>query len=357
MKKIYFALATLMTAMTVGCNKNVQIEEINRVEDSVLSFTIGEAPVTKATTEATTAEETMKYLHVFVFNNETTSAAYKQLEAYAYYTPNATSQSGSVTVSRGQKKVVFTANMPASFANGIRTIDDYNDVAWAFASNATTRDAFVMRAVADVNVDATDKNLGSITMKRIVSRVQVKEVKNSLPLSYGAITLNGIYLHNVTRTLGNTSWAAASYWRSGPSSTRSADIATVNALVNQGATGSIANAASWTEPAAGYYLYGFPNNAPEAGSEMALDYITKVVVDVTINGVTYYYPLGIKNMGENLAYLINRIELKRLGSGSPDEYVSTATASFSVTVLDWTDGSIVGSYNSETTPGSGIFTF
>ena len=353
-----FILASLALVALFSCKKEETRSDIPvEAEQSVLSFTIGKALATKAETASTTAEETMKQLHVFVFNNESTSVAYKQLEAYAYYTPNATSQAGTVTVSRGEKKVVFVANLPASYANGIRTLDNYNATSWEFSQNATSRDAFVMRASQDVNVNAASKDLGSIGMKRIVSRVQVKEVKNSLPVSFGAITLNGIYLHNVTRVLGNTTWAAASYWRSGPAETRSADIATVNALVNQSATGSIANTASWNEPAGGYFLYGFPNNAPEAGSELATDFVTKLVVDVTVNGVTYYYPLGIRSMGENIAYLVNRIELKRLGSTDPDHYVSTATISVTVTVLDWTNGNILGTYNNETSSGSGIFIF
>lgn len=358
MKKNILYIAAILSGaalLLVGCNKPSQ-EKASEIDSSrqmgVLTVNIGHgAPVTKATTTDTAGEGKMSTLDILVFHSGGTLDG--KLETSERYTPNADTYSSEITVSLGAKTVVVLANVETSVISGITTLAQYQAIKWNFADNQ--RDRFVMWAQGNVTVsgNATSDKLDA-SLKRVVSRVQLLKVVNNLPTALGSFTLRGAYLINVARTQGNTTYADAQYWR--PSTT---GIATATKAMLEGpASTTLAKDAEWNAPAAGYYLYGFPNSAPAATNPDTKDYVTKLIIEGSILGTTYYYPIGISSMGENLAYKVNSVTIKRTGSTDPDKYVSKAALDVNIDVLDWTNGEIVGSYNGDVTgTADGGYTF
>ncbi|MBQ5528298.1 MAG: hypothetical protein IIU05_04520 [Bacteroidales bacterium] len=327
-----------------------------------LSFHIGE-PETKAYVASSSAESMMKSLDVYVFFNDNgLGSANGQLETYRHYTPGTStfeiSGKDAIKVSHGAKTVAFVANAPSDMPAGIRSISDFNNWethSWSFSDNAI--DKFVMTSKknitisGDIRLDSTKDS--TLMLKRLVSRVEFKGFRNDLPASLGKLTLEGAYLYNVNKTIDNSAGADDNFWRKKDAGTALSDAA-VEKLVNPGAylpsaarfAGSLAKGSSWSEKKENkYYMYGFPNPVPEASDAGSKDWVTKLVIQTKVNGIRYYYPIGLKGMESNKTYVINNVTVSRLGSTSPDKYVSTASLSLSISVLDWTTGNVTGNFN------------
>jgi len=358
MKSIFnTALAAMAFILAAACSTEGIMER--QMPESTISFTISSAaPHTKAGLQ-TSAEQMMKTLDVFVFFKDG-SAAEGQLENYLHVTPNSTSYSGQIKVQQGVKSVVFAANLPSDYPGQIKTLSDYEGLAWSFAQNA--RDSFVMDVKAEVNVNSASYSMDNVNLVRQVSRVELKKVTSSLPSSYGAVTLVGAWLHNVPKVKGETDYSAdAKFWRK--TDLDASGNEAVKKMMDPGQalstgkfTGTLSSGSSWTGNASEpYYAYGYPNTATQAASADAKDHVTKFVIQIKVNGVNYYYPIGIVGMQSNLAYEIESVELTRLGSTDPDKYVSSASLSLSVTVKDWTKGTITGSYNGTVSGDNFVF--
>ena len=331
-------------------------------EGAELSFSIG-GMETKASVAGTNAESTMQTLDVYVFFNDSgLGAANGQLETYRRYTPGSTTFSISgkdaIKISLGAKTVVFVANAPSDMVAGIKKKSDYDNWSahsWTFAQNAT--DKFTMSLMKELTVTG-DVRLDSsadpsLMLRRQVSRVELKGFKNDLPSALGKLTLEGAYLYNVNKSIDNSTGSDDNYWRKKDVATALGETA-IEKLVNPGAylpasakcTGSLSKGASWTEKDDyKYFMYGFPNPASEAADASGKDWVTKLVIQTKVNGIRYYYPIGIKGMEANKTYVVNNVTVSRLGSTSPDKYVSTAALSISITVRDWDTGTITGNYN------------
>jgi len=358
MKKttVIFAALALLSA---ACNK----ETPGFVpEGATLSFSIGEIE-TRASVAGTSAESIMQTLDVYVFFNDSgMGAANGQLETYRRYTPKTTAFSISgneaIKISLGAKTVVFVANAPSNMAASIKCISDYNNWSahsWTFAQNST--DMFTMSSkkeltvTGDVRLDSSTDS--TLMLKRQVSRVEFKGFKNDLPSSLGKLSLEGAFLYNVNKNIDNSTGTDNNYWRKKDVATALGETS-VEKLVNPGAylpaaakcTGSLSKGASWAEKDENrYFMYGFPNPVAESTDASTKDWVTKLVIQTKVNGIRYYYPIGIKGMESNKTYVINNVTVSRLGSTSPDKYVSTAALSISVTVKDWDTGTITGNYN------------
>ncbi|MBO6247338.1 MAG: hypothetical protein J6N54_00835 [Bacteroidales bacterium] len=90
-------------------------------------------------------------------------------------------------------------------------------------------------------------------------------------------------------------------------------------------------------------LYMYPNSSPVLSGEN--DRTTKLIIETEWNGTTYWYPFSIPDVQPNTAYTFSRITLCRLGNLDPDEPLDVTQAMFELEVVDWENGSILGSYN------------
>ena len=277
--------------------------------------------LTRSAIPASDKEAIMHTLHVYVYDNETPEGL---MESHHTFHPKAAALDAGIKTSYGKKRFVFVAN---------------TDVAsdWAYEDNASSRDSFVMTASAVLNVSGPAIDLGYLFLERLVSRVEILQIRNLLPSSTGTVQLKGIYLHNVARELGNTRWANDAYWRQD-----SQDLARVRPLLDGEVSGFLATGGIWDAPSGGYVLYGYPNAAPQSSDDKVRDWVTRLVVELEIKGVTHYYPIGIPDMESNRSYTIRRLDILRSGSPDPDHYVTSDQINFQLIAGPWLEVPING---------------
>ena len=88
-----------------------------------------------------------------------------------------------------------------------------------------------------------------------------------------------------------------------------------------------------------HYLYCYPNpTATDSSADSWSHRYTRLVVETTLAGKTYYYPVNIPAPAANTLYQITNMKITGLGSDSPDKLVEKGTISVSITVTDWSTG-------------------
>ena len=88
-----------------------------------------------------------------------------------------------------------------------------------------------------------------------------------------------------------------------------------------------------------HYLYCYPNPVTtDSSSSTWSNRYTRLVVETTLGGTTYYYPVNIPTPTANTLYQITNMQITGLGSDSPDKVVEKGSLSVSITVTDWSTG-------------------
>ena len=310
MKHLLFPILLLCSLLSACSQAQPDSPDTARI-----SFQVGiPSTLTRSDVNALETEATMHTLHVYVYDDEHPNGI---LESHFTFEPESIALDAIIKTSFGRKRFVFVANTG---------VPDH----WAFQDNDPSRDSFVMMTSTVMDVQQEFIDLGYHFLERLVSRVEICQIRNLMPLSAGIVRLKGIYLHNVARSLGNTRWEDDAYWRRD-----SEDLDQVRSLLDGGASGLFVPGSTWDAPAGGYYLYGYPNAAPQSTDDRIRDWVTRLVVELEINGVTSYYPIGIPDMESNRCYTIHRLDILRAGSPDPDHYVTTKDIDLDLQVAGW----------------------
>ena len=86
-------------------------------------------------------------------------------------------------------------------------------------------------------------------------------------------------------------------------------------------------------------FYTYPNSTQtDSQAEEFSARFTRVVVETTLGGKTYYYPVSIENIESNKYYNIKNLTITRPGSLSPDTPVSSLECTVSIEVKEWGHG-------------------
>ena len=347
--KTKFILLAVACAALAACNKDLP-EVTAPVEqgEGQITFTIDaeKAVETKAVTAYTTAqtyESQVNKVQVFVFGSDGAINFYKDL---------GTSTSGTISTTAGTKTVWAVVNGPD--LSGIGTLSALQATAVDLAANSTTAaTGFVMAGNASVTVSAGSSANCGITVSRLVSRVALQSIVNQLPASYGAITIDRVFLCNVVGNQNIAGSAAASTWynkdgRADESTRNTAHIidgstykASCEALTFKSVGSSLNNGASLT-PSTPYLFYSYPNSSTTAPNGFQASFAAKrtvLTVVATISGTKYYYPVVLDDatLDRNKTYTVG-LTITGLGSDDPDKPVSKGSISASITVSGWTAG-------------------
>ena len=91
--------------------------------------------------------------------------------------------------------------------------------------------------------------------------------------------------------------------------------------------------------ATGHHFYCYPNPTEEDshGSAWSPRY-TRLVVDATLGGTLYHYPVNIPKPLPNTSYQITNLTVTGPGSSDPDIPVEKGSITFSITITDWATG-------------------
>ena len=299
---------------------------------------------TKATSYVTsqTYETTVNNVQVLVFDS--TGA----LNAYVDADKSVTGI--TINTTAGSKTVWAVVNGPD--LSSVTTVSGLSAMAIDLGDNSTTASAgFVMAGSTTCTVSSSTAT-ASISVRRFVARVALAKVSNSLPDSYGSLTVNSVALINVVGNQNLAGAATPSTWynkmgrKDGATASSqiidgSSYLASCPTLTFKSISSSVANGSSLT-PSTPYLLYCYPNSTStdaEGWSSSFTARKTRLVVTATISGTKYYYPIVIDAPTRNTAYTVE-LTITGLGSTDPDKPVVKGSINASVTVQGWSAGAV-----------------
>lgn len=264
-----------------------------------------ETKVTGETASISAGESKVSSLQVLVFRGDF-------LDAYA----KTTSASASVSCTKGSRTVYAVVNAPD--LSGISSLAALKSKVVDLADNSAT--SFVMVGSKSVTIPAS--GAVSIDVERIVSRVVVKSISRdfeSPSLAALSFKVDKIYLVNAAGSAKlDLSGAPGKWYNEGSNKSQ------VAALISDSPAAAIADKASYSTP---HYFYAMPNPASSKK--------TLLVIEATLGTQKYYYPVELPALEHNCSYEISKVTVKRPGSDTPTEPVTSSSASFTVKVTPW----------------------
>jgi hypothetical protein len=323
-----FVIFFLISLLSFSCMK----EGVNPVSPSQSQTAPKRVHITvdvedNANTKGTsTANETgITLLQVFVFNPD------GSLDAYGYgYTASLT-----LSVTTGSKDIYAVVNAPS--LSSVTTKDGLLSSYTYLPDNSLT----ALQMIGTVTYNVTSNITGSIPIlvSRIVARIAINKITNGLlfpAYQIKTLTINKIYVINVP--LQTTYARNVVYWwfhkMAYDTSVSGYMDYFLYDVISSG--GTIAYGASYDTP---HYFYVYPNpTATDSQSTTWSARYTRLVIEATLDGTTYYYPISIPNIESNKTYTVTDLHITRPGSDSPDIPVATGTLSATISITDWGTG-------------------
>lgn len=346
MKKTFSILA-LAAAVLCSCDKNADCVPCQKAEENqepaTLSVSLGfDDPETRAVTAYTTAqdyEKAVNSVQILVFDASGKINMYKDAGTAV--------SDIQLSTTAGQKTVWAVVNGPDLSA--VANLSVLQAKAVDLADNSLTKtEGFVMAGSTSCTVSATG-GTAAVTVSRLVSRVALQKVTNSLPSGYGALKIDNVTLINVVgnQNLAGNASIATWYNKMGrKDGGAQADIidgstnkASCPSLTFVAPAATVNNGAAHT-PATPHLFYCYPNATSADANGWVSSFTarkTRLVVAATISGTKYYYPVTINTPERNKAYTVE-LTITGLGSTDPDQPVSKGAITASVTVQEWLPG-------------------
>ena len=346
MKKTLFIMAAV-AAMACSCDKDADCEPCQEAQTKAtlnVSLDFEDEPQTRATSYVTaqTYETKVNDVQVLVFDSTGALNAYVDAD---------TKTSGiSISTTAGSKTVWAVVNGPN--LSSITTLSALQSTAVDLGANSTTETTgFVMAGSTTCTVGSSAAT-ASVAVKRLVARVALQKINNSLPGSYGALTVNNVTLINVAGNQNLAGTASVSTWynkmgrKDGATATGqtidgSTYVASHPTLTFKSVGSAVANGGSLT-PTTPYLFYCYPNSTTTDATGWSSSFTarkTRLVVAATIGGTKYYYPVVIDTPARNTAYTVE-LTITGLGSTDPDKPVQKGSITASVTVEGWASGAV-----------------
>lgn len=310
----YISGIALSTALVLSsCNKSIDPTIQTGPDEPRFSLEVSlsgsagqmETKVTGETATISAGESKVSSLQVLVFRGDF-------LDAYA----KSTSANASVSCTEGSRTVYAVVNAPD--LSGISSLTALKSKVVDLSENSAA--SFVMVGSKSVTIPAT--GAVSIDVERIVSRVVVKSISRdfeSPSLAALSFKVDKIYLVNAA---GNSkldlSGAPTKWYNEGSNKSQ------VVTLLSDAPGAAIANKASYSTT---HYFYAMPN--PASAKK------TLLVIEATLGSQKYYYPVELPALEHNCSYEISKVTVKRPGSDTPTDPVSSSSASFTVKVTPW----------------------
>ena len=323
-----------MAILSLACTKENPSKQVPQ-ETQMATLQVNVSDV--VTTRATSVKDDQIGLgagdiKVLVFNSAGNMVGYAE---------NAASSSTiSMSIPTGTIKCYAVVNSSENLKGVIKESGLTSKVSY-LKNNATSKMEMIGSATKTVSAGV---NSITIPVKRFAAKVQIDKITPAFTApAHKALEckLTGIYLVNVngscpytlTSTAGSTDyWYNKMKYVSGD----------CNALISDKLSSPVtlqASADAVTPYTTSHYLYCYPNPATtDSSSSTWSNRYTRLVVETTLGGTTYYYPVNIPTPAANTLYQITNMKITGLGSDSPDKLVEKGTISVSITVTDWSTG-------------------
>ena len=345
MKKIF--LAAMAIALLASCSKS-DVEEGNNLPlsgEAVLSLNVATPKVSTKNegphNEDYSRLDAIRGLDIFVFKED------GSLDTYLKVPSNKTAIKDSlanikISVTPGVRSIYAVANSKVDNWQGVTTYEKFSKMS-ANLSNENF-DNFTMIGNVTQTIESS-KNI-TINLERLVARVVVKSVATAFdktPFDGYSLDFAKLYLVNV---VGNKSFIGEEVLPKQILNYKGYKESDCQSL---GMTAclyeSISNRIDDSNPYIhSHYFYCYANTLQnETNSER----FTRLVLEASINGKKYYYPININREGfgwnssidhkgikNNTSYEFN-IVISRLGVDSPDKALDLKSVTLSAVVDDW----------------------
>ncbi len=335
MKKFFFTLTFLAAgAAAVSCSIIEGRDEVVPVpEGEIVTLSVGiSTPQTRTT--GSVSEADINSLEVFVFDDS------GELERSAYMTYVNVTQTASVEMNcyTGTKEIVAIVNAPKEIgSSAISKVGDLNDEVTRLDENSMG-DFFMY---GSTQTDVSKSGSVEITVNRRVARFVLNTVTNNIPSSSSAknLVLSSVYLINAvgdakydgTETYAPKVWYNKSEYDGGSGGA-------YGFLYDGISGGSLASGSSYSTK---HYFYCYPNLTK--GRSGTTNRPTRLVVEATLDGEVWYYPVAVENVESNYSYEVD-LTISGTGLDAPDSDAQIVNFTIKVDVADWTPRSCIGEF-------------
>ena len=305
---------------TMSCKKD-NVPSMNQgnanvpVDGERTELTVGIATgMTKSTTITADDEVKVNNLQVFVFRGDA-------LDAYGV-----ADNASTVTVSctKGNREVYAVVNAPD--LKDIATKTDLLAAKSALSDNDESN--FVM--IGKTNADLPSELPVNVEVDRIVSKVVLKTVNRaftSAALAALNFSIDEIFITNVAGDVNYGLTDNPLEWYN------KMDYNLEMAMFTHDApAASVVNEEAYSTQ---HTFYCYPNKAADSDATSWSPRRTRLVLKTTLGTDTYYYPVTLPELENNKSYELE-LTITRPGSDSPDNPVSFADCTFSISVKPWT---------------------
>ena len=320
---------------SLACSKDNPSEQAaQQTQMATLEVNVAEGITTRATSvNDANIGSAAGDIQVLVFNNEG--------DLLAYGVNAASSSTISISIPTGTVECHAVVNSSDDLSN-ISTKTNFLKRLSHLKNNTTSK----MEMLGSVSKTvAAGANSVSIAVKRFASKVQIDKITPAFAAPAHRtmeFKLAGIYLINVNGTCPytmiptgaseSTSWYNKRKYVSGDCNHLITDKFSTHVIMQT----SAGEVTPYSTP---HYLYCYPNPVTTNVSTTTWsERISRLVVETTLGGTTYYYSVNIPTPQCNTVYQITNMKITGLGTDTPDAVVQKGSLSVSLTVTDWSTG-------------------
>lgn len=315
--------AIAITAGAVSCNKKEAMPAAeNAGEKTEMTVNVDCGQFTKAGIVAEN-EKKVNNVQIFVFRKD------GELDAYA---SSETSSGIKISCTTGEKDIVAIVNAPD--LKSYSTKSDLLAAKSLLADNSLEN--FVMTGEKlDQPISAED--VVTIEVKRLVARVAVNKITpNFTSPAYRDMEFKvvRIYAVNVVGDICYSGSSEPTLWHNQMKYT----AGETDALIYDDIEDTAMTPANPYSGSRAFYVYPNRTETDSQSNTFGPRY-TRLVIETTLGGKTYYYPVSIKGIERNKTYNITDLTITRPGSLSPDVPVTAYECTFGITVVEeWQEG-------------------
>lgn len=323
-----------VSAALCSCKKQSEAPVVQESERVPLNFCAAPEGLeygTKASTEMTN-EQTLANVVFMVYNADGTLDAMSNESGKSTTTLNVTKADG--------KTLVAIANPSATIGSQYPTVDLMDDLKTESLTQvfqAPTKGHVMIGREEGYDLSGEIEGSVEIPVKRLISKVSIEKITNSLAPGLGNIVIKEIFLANAPMS--------AYYFKTDPTyewAHLNGKNLTTEPMLRSTMDVIVPNGQSSTDVQS--YFYCYPNTCKEdnpGAQGAAASRYTRLVVKAEILGTEYFYPVSInsftatKTMTSNMHYKIKELTIKHVGGNDPDVPIQLEAVGFEVSVTPW----------------------
>lgn len=339
----FLSLAAVLTAAFSGCTET-EIPSANaRSDSSILSLSISGSASTKLTgTESSLEDNRINSLDIFIFRGDEEKGDYHALETHRKFTGPELGDLTNIEIqtTAGKKDIAVVANAKTDLSKTVQDMQGFRTLSYRLEDEE--KGNLLMTGSCMVTV-SKEKTSASISLTRMAARIVVDGIRTDFSgTAYEGKQLEDVKIYvinakNSKLIYNGNDTSAESYLNRGGLKTEDMERCSMEGILHDDTGTSIGDDGYATQ----HHFYCFGNeNTADSGEEL----VTRLIIEGTLNGIRYYYPVNVNNSPEftsdhkgirrNTVYTIG-VTIKKIGSDNPDKPLESGSLDLNIGVSDW----------------------